>query len=213
MRFYALRTQTLTSAHLFLACRAADLFVCRDAHGLPFAHFSDFEGDERANQAMRPMASQTKAHLSWRFRQWYQSKRLLAAIAAPPLREIGEQMQVAPRLSDDEPRLFTLYSCHDITILGLLYGIGASFLADERGNEWRYWPPYAASLIFELVLTDDGDYVVRVLLDGRPVLSVDFDDQKRPPLGRGVDQLMRIDDFMKVVENLEEAGGHCATLQ
>jgi hypothetical protein len=190
----------------------ADHFVCRQSHDLPLARFSDFENDDRVEQTMHAMAHQTKAHLAWRFRQWYLSKRLLAAIAAPPLREISDQMVATLSLGDSEKRTFTLYSCHDITILGLLYGIGASFLADEIGAEWAYWPPYACTLVFELVRTNEGNFVVRVLLQGKPVMSVDFDDDQRSPLGHGVENMLRIEDFTRLILKLEEAGGHCATI-
>ena len=211
---------------VFVPSLSADHFVCRQSHGLPLSQFSDFENDDRVEQTMHTMALQTKGHLAWRFRQWYQSKRLLAAICAPPLREVVEQMQQSTKLSplDKQRRKkFTLYSCHDITILGLLYGIGASFLADELGtDEWQYWPPYACTLVFELVRTAGGDsdgdsgneYVVRVLLEGRkPVVSVDFDDESRPPLGHGVHHLLTVTDFADLVHKLEKNGGHCATLQ
>lgn len=60
------------------------------------------------------MAFQTIAHLAWRFRMWYRNKRLLAAIAAPPLREIGNQLSQTTRLSRGTKRPFVIYSCHDI---------------------------------------------------------------------------------------------------
>ena len=77
-------------------------------------------------------------------------------IAAPPLREIADQILKTPELSSRERRPLVIYSCHDITILGLLYGVGADFLAvdetdhgDSAGN-WRWWPPYASNLVFEV---------------------------------------------------------------
>ena len=110
---------------------------------------------DRVEQTLKAMSLQTKVHLSWRFRQWYQHRHLLAAIAAPPLREILNQMVKTMQLkpSDLEKRPFTLYSCHDITILGLLYGIGADFLADETVPGWDFWPAYGSTLVFELVRT------------------------------------------------------------
>lgn len=62
---------------------ASDHFVCRMAHNVEFSSFSDFEHDYRVEQTLEAMAHQTLTHLAWRFRQWYQNKKLLAVIAAP----------------------------------------------------------------------------------------------------------------------------------
>lgn len=114
-----------------------------------------------------------------------------------------------------ERRPFTIYSCHDITILGLLYGIGAEFLAGDDMGGWRFWPPYASSLVFELVRIPDKHHqdahVVRVLLNGRPVFSVRKDEQywegTSQSAGRGPLRMLYADDFNTVVTNLEKAGG------
>ncbi len=58
----------------------------------------------------------------------------------------------------DQQRPFVIYSCHDVTILGILYALGAEFLADDDGSDWRYWPPYGSSLVFELVRIDKKDH-------------------------------------------------------
>lgn len=200
---------------------AADHFVCRAAHAVEYARFSDFEHDDRVEQTLAAMNQPTMAHLAWRFRQWYQNKRLLAAIAAPPLREIAEQIKVTPDLSASERRPFVLYSCHDITILGLLYGVGADFLASEKTNNWRFWPHYGSTLVFELVRLDEATvtgssssttHVVRVLLNGAPVTSVDFakheDGSDNAHVGNGPERMLSIDDFESLVSRLEEAGGH-----
>lgn len=193
----------------------ADHFVCREAHGLPLSAFTDFEGDDRVEQTMRNMAYPTKTHLSWRFRQWYKNRRLLSAIAGPPFREILDQMKATTQLADDQKRPFTLYACHDITILGLLYGLGADFLADDRGTGWMWWPPYASTLALELVRCKDDDhdpFRVRVLLDGTPIRSVDFADPDFSSMASTRDDLLRIADFERVVERLEEDGGSAARL-
>jgi hypothetical protein len=191
----------------------ADHFVCRDAHGLPLAQFSDFEDDDRVEQTLRAMASQTKTHLAWRFRQWYKNRKLLGAIAGPPLREVWDQIRSTPSLSATDKRRFTFYSCHDITILGLLYGVGASFLADDNNPEWlHYWPPYASTLVLELVRTDEDEHVVRILLDGQHVKSVDYNDPQFRPLSTAPDGLLQMEDFGRMVELLEEDGGSCARL-
>ena len=196
---------------------ATDHFVCRAAHDITFSRFSSFEHDDRVEETLKGLAHFTTSHLAWRFRQWYKNPRLLAAIAAPPLREIAEQLMVTPSLGVRERHPFTIYSCHDVTILALLYGIGAKFLSDDEKAGWRYWPEYASSLVFELVrICDDdspGSHVVRVLLNGKPVKSVDLhtnyweaagDGPK--PVGHGPMQMLLAEDFAVIVDKLERAG-------
>ena len=199
---------------------ATDHFVCRRAHNVPFSRFSDFEHDDRIEQTLEGLSHQTTAHLAWRFRQWYKSPRLLAAIAAPPLREIAEQLMVAPALAETEKRPFTIYSCHDVTILALLYGMGAEFLAGDTKGGWRFWPAYASTLVFELVRIDDDSsctdwehsHVMRILLNGRPILSVDLHNNywQGPGtyVGHGPMNMLLAHDFDNIVTKLERAGGY-----
>jgi len=188
---------------------AVDHFVCRQSHGLRMMEFSVHEGAEGAEDVMEAMGGATLTHLTWRFRQWYRSGRLLAAIAGPALGELGGQIRDAARFgiggdAGDDAGVggarppFVVYSCHDVTILGLLYGVGADFVASseeltEAGildnfsnseQRWQFWPKYASTLLFELVRVNkkedgsdtsaDGDgedcrRIVRILLDGKPV--------------------------------------------
>lgn len=204
---------------------AADHFVCRSAHNIELAKFSDFDTEEN-EQTLQAMSHPTLAHLSWRFRKWYQHDGLLAVIAAPLLREITEQILQTPSLSALERRPFVIYSCHDITILGLLYAIGADFLAldssesddvnhtsgDDTGS-WRYWPPYGSNLVFELVRVHEGlrgpdSHVVRVLLNGIPVRSVKVNAASKTILNGGPEGMIFVDDFNRLVTKLEEDGGH-----
>ena len=150
-----------------------------------------------------------------------------------------------------------MYSCHDVTILSLLYALGADFLADEESATWReYWPAYASTLVIELVRLDDQDdnvttatgssssssssnkkkvegpisnddrHVVRVLLNGQVVVSTDFllstfernrkkdagmKDMLTPPvqpLGSGPHNLLRTNEFWKIVTDLESQGDY-----
>lgn len=82
--------------------------------------------------------------------------------------------------------------------------------------EARFWPAYASHLVFELVRVKDGvandaspTHVIRVLLNGKPVVSLDYDQKDTKTfLGRGPERLLTISDFEKLVNNLETAGGH-----
>jgi hypothetical protein len=132
------------------------------------------------------------------------------------LREMCSQLMAATSLESKDRHPFTLYSCHDITILGLLYGIGADFLAGDDTGGWRFWPPYASTLVFELVRIPhdnkaDSKHVVRVLLNGVPVRTVIKDDRfwdgNSPSAGSGPFQMLYAEDFEAVVTRLERAGG------
>jgi hypothetical protein len=89
---------------------ATDHFVCRSSHNIELSRFSDFEHDDGIEQTLSAMSHQTRAHLAWRFRQWYKSPRLLATIAAPPLREIANQLLAAKSMGAIERHPFTIYS-------------------------------------------------------------------------------------------------------
>lgn len=194
---------------------ATDHFVCRRSHGVTFSQFSEFENDSEAERTLEAMEQNTMTHRTWRFRQWYQNPPLLAEIASPALREILEQMQVIPSLGDQERHPFVFYGCHDVTILALLYGIGAEFLADETNGKWRYWPGYGTTLVFELVRIEDdakkNAYVVRVLLNGRPIRSVKLLEHQQGNaveyVGQGPMHLLTVTDFESIITNLETIGG------
>jgi len=194
---------------------ATDHFVCRNSHRVKFSRFSEFQHDDRVERTLQAMAHQTIAHLAWRFRQWYQSPPLLAAIASPPLREIASQMVSTLTLDGRQRHPLVLYSCHDVTILSLLYGVGAEFLADEKKEEWRFWPAYGTTLVFELVrineINSEDSHVVRILLNGQPIKAVNLlthkDDKEIEHVGLGPMNMLRVSDFIKIVAQLETIGG------
>jgi len=94
--------------------------------------------------------------------------------------------------------------------------MGADFLADDNGAGWRFWPSYASTLVFELVRVSDqhdgNSHVVRVLLNGKPVKSVDqhnrFWEGPGTYVGKGPLQMLLVEDFANVVTELERAGGY-----
>ncbi|KAL9181968.1 hypothetical protein ACHAXT_012311 [Thalassiosira profunda] len=164
---------------------ANDHFVCRRAHGIPLSAFSEHEGEATGREveaALAAMAVPVCSHLAWRFREWYRCPRLLAAIAGPPFREMmGIMAEAATSLGSGDRRPFVLYSAHDVTLVALLYAIGADFLvsAEDCGGagmqeegigtdthssmnmgsvgsgrkhaSWRWWPAYSSTIAFELV--------------------------------------------------------------
>ncbi len=186
---------------------ACDHYICRLSHGLNYARFSDMEHDTKVEAALRKLFKPTITHLAWRFRQWYKSPPLLAAIAAPPLREIEGQIRNAVEMDADDRRPFVVYSCHDVTILSLLYGLGADFLEDDDGEGWKFWPSYATTLVIELVRVKKGKgdpddtHVLRLVLNDEPVSVVALRDKPDK------DKVLRISDFAGIIDRLEEAGG------
>jgi hypothetical protein len=221
---------------------AADHFICRTAHQLELSRFSDFEHDEHIEQLLKAMTYKALGHLAWRFRKWYRNPQLLAAIAAPPLREVAQQLEHLVNrsteiraLQDPHANFLSLYSCHDVTLLALLYALGADFLAEEESAVWReYWPEYASTLVLELVnlnpeerasLGTEAEHVIRVLINGRVVTSTDFlfqkfERDKSPPvpfpslrckttlntLGQGPYNLLTTQDFWNIITQLESFG-------
>ena len=93
-------------------------------------------------------------------------------------------MQSTSLLSPDEKRPLNFYSCHDVTILSLLYGIDADIVA-------RFWPPYATTLVFELVRNLKGQHFIRILLNGMTVRT------------KGLKGSLTLDDFSQIIQQLE----------
>lgn len=119
-------------------------------------------------------------------------------------------------LEAGERHPFNIYACHDVTILGLLYGISADLLAGDDLGGWRFWPQYASTLIFELVRIKRSNgkdaHVVRILLNGKPVKSVTKDngcfwEGSCQYIGNGPHRMLNPKDFDHVIQNLEMAGG------
>ncbi len=122
--------------------------MCRKAHSIPLtADFSDMnchhhweesrEENEQIENKLASLAVPVCSHLAWRFREWYSCPRLLSAIAGPPCREVLNGMvKSANHLGPNDRRPFVLYSCHDVTLLALLYAIGTDFLVsgDDCGG-------------------------------------------------------------------------------
>jgi hypothetical protein len=190
---------------------ASDHFVCRSSHGIPFCKYSNLEYDPNTEVTLTGMHHSTLAHLSWRFRMWYQSPPLLAAIAGPPLQEILNHMEEILGNSNLLKRKpLTIYSCHDVTILSILYGLNATFLASEKDlkdvnisdligeDRWRYWPDYGSTLAIELhrVKRETGlfDHEIRVRLNDVLVNTIGAIKEKKSD--------MSLESFQKLVSSL-----------
>lgn len=225
----------------------ANTFSDRDNHTEKTCDDGFIEGENE--QILAAMSHQTISHLAWRFHQWYTSAPLLAEIAAPPLREIMNHIQnsitsltsmdtevghsnIVEGITEEKQnkKPFVIYSCHDVTILSLLYAVQAEFLTSTTPNQDghvddydensqsknTYWPPYASTLIFELIQVDttlknthiqktydDSDlYKIRILLNGKIIgikncrKSIDNDSE--------LDSFIPISVLDDVIRNLEE---------
>jgi len=196
---------------------AVDHFICRKSHGIPLTRFlsSNFEEDPEAEQTLQAMKHATISHLASRFRSWYQSPPLLAAMVGPALSEVNFQMNQTINAPDSARKPFNIYSCHDVTILALLYGIGAEHLATpselqsigakDSTNEkrLRYWPGYASTLILELVKVEpmgrEEEFLVKFRLDDKKIRTV---------AALRIKQDMRLSDFDELVYRINEVYPH-----
>ena len=141
---------------------------------------------------LQSMSQATLSHLLSRFRSYYKNPLLLAEMAGPALHEIQLEMSNIVNSDSDsnsnyyysennKRKPFRIYSCHDVTILGLLYAIKDRFLpsAAELMDNFRLcslpsqWPTYATCLTFELVrLTTKGKadtFIVKIWLNEAPI--------------------------------------------
>ena len=110
---------------------AADHFVCRSSHSVPPQQFCPhLQGTHKEEQErFLQLGNTTLSHLQQRFHSYYSHPKLLAEMAGPALLEVVMEMNDAVSNSTDK-RPFRIYSCHDVTILALLYAIqGISCLA------------------------------------------------------------------------------------
>ena len=148
---------------------AADHFVCRSSHSVPPQQFcphltGNTEGEQ---ERFLRLGRKTLSHLQQRFHSYYSHPQLLAEMAGPALHEVVMEMKDACNGSDDK-KPFRIFSCHDVTILALLYAIQGISL--ETTQLPLLWPTYATCLAFELVRLEDGDsFVVRAWLSGAPI--------------------------------------------
>ena len=165
---------------------AADYFVCRSSHSVPVHKFCVDEGrdNETAETRFRSLGRETFSHLLSRFRGYYVHLPLLAEVAGPALDEIRSTMRQVVGTTEADifgaaKKPFHIYSCHDVTLLGLLYAVKDRFLIEDT-DRFRslssQWPTYASCLTFELVRRtakgkskDDEEFAVKLWLNEAPI--------------------------------------------
>lgn len=160
---------------------AADHFVCRSSHSVPPKQFCPHlqETNEEEQERFQQLGRNVQNHLQQRFHSYYSHPLLLAEMVGPALLEVVMEMNDAVSNSNTK-KPFRIYSCHDVTILALLYAIQGISL--ETSNTPPPWPTYATCLTFELVRLGEGttnenqagsnSYIVRAWLGEAPIPEV-----------------------------------------
>ena len=150
-------------------------------------HLLGGDGDDIDIDVERKFASlkeATLSHLQKRFHGYYSNPSLLGEMAGPALNEVALEMNKVvsehaatktPAATSKTKKPFRIYSCHDVTILALLYAMRDRYLV---GAEPPSWPTYATCLTLELVRLEEkktakttraASFVVRAWLNEAPI--------------------------------------------
>ena len=144
----------------------ADHFVCRGRHGLGLTTMEGKEDqtDEvrEAEKEMEKYEDIVKEHLVWRFGKWFGEKELLNQVGGPMIREVAQSVGKGGELAvgvvgKGGTKKFNVYSCHDVSLLGILYALKADVVERDK----MYWPDYGSWISFEV--WDDG---IKIRLNG-----------------------------------------------
>ena len=166
---------------------AADHFICRSSHSVPLTQFSHRQDDPSAEKTLQAMSHATIAHLSSRFRSWYHHPSLLGEMAGPALNDIKLEMGKIIE-GQKSKKSFNLYSCHDVTLLAILYAVrlGGLFSSEEslttglytsltnlKEDRFTRWPTYATCLTFELIRVQEKGkedaFIVKLWMNEPPI--------------------------------------------
>ena len=96
-----------------------------------------------------------------RFRKWFTDKELLNQVAGPMIREVAKEAGEGGKGLKEGAKNFTVYSCHDVSLLGILYALKADIVKTDPS----YWPDYGSWITFEVW----GEEGMRVRLNGNVV--------------------------------------------
>lgn len=97
-------------------------------------------------------------------------------MAGPALHEVLMELKTAVKnkdsLSSKTKKPFRIYSCHDVTILALIYAIEGIHL--DSTKSFLPWPTYATCFTLELVRTAENDeseprYSLRAFINKAPI--------------------------------------------
>ena len=181
---------THSSLHHDIQIHAADHFVCRSSHSVPVTMFCPhLLGGDRDDididieHKFESLKEATLSHLQTRFHGYYSNPSLLGEMAGPALNEVALVMNkvVSEHAATPTPAVmmtktkkpFRIYSCHDVTILALLYAMRDRYLVEAEPPSW---PTYATCLTLELVRLENdttkkasASFVVRAWLNEAPI--------------------------------------------
>ena len=98
---------------------------------------------------MEGIGREVKEHLTWRFGEWFGEEELLDQVGGPMIKDIkdetgvrGARVASSRKGSGEEAPKMVLYSCHDVSLLGILYKIKAEVVG--KGGDKGYWPDYGS---------------------------------------------------------------------
>jgi hypothetical protein len=113
--------------HGFNYFGAFDFFQCRDKHSLPLIPALQDPA----------VALAINTHMAARFRLYFTHAEHIAQFILPLLRDIRKSLFT-------RTNLLTVFSGHDVNVLGLIYGLGIDHLCPPN-----YWPDYGSTLLLE----------------------------------------------------------------
>jgi hypothetical protein len=161
----------------------------------------------------------TLSHLQTRFHGYYSNQSLLGEMAGPALNEVAIEMNkvVSQHAATETPAVimtkkkpFRIYSCHDVTILALLYAMRDRYLVEAEPPSW---PTYATCLTLELVRLEpdktkktSASFVVRMWLNEAPIPA--FSPSPVAIMaGRGAEPIfsIRLSKFEKIIGEVNAA--------
>jgi hypothetical protein len=96
---------------------------------------------------------------TWGFVREFKTKEIANIVGTPLLLKIADYLQTASY--ENTPLKFVLFVAHDFTVMSLLTTLGAPL---------DTLTPYAAHVNVSLFKVEKGQYIVKVLYNGKPVL-------------------------------------------
>ncbi|KAG7400253.1 hypothetical protein PHYBOEH_006390 [Phytophthora boehmeriae] len=127
---------------------AADYFVCRRSHNVPFIPGTKVHGEA------------TERHLGFRFHQFYSHRTILKLVAGRLMHNVLREMQKT-LWDHTESKKLVIYSGHDVSLLSVLHTMNAEIV-----NDIGWWPEYSSALALELLEDENGKFFIRTRLNG-----------------------------------------------